>query len=282
MALFVLISLTNLAMARQTHQAGSSLRLFLPPASEYIVIFDNVPYYGVYDRFKIDNLRPGNHRLKITKPILNRRGYVIDRIVIYNGMLFFPRNTKIWASINHRGMLRIERSLSFDDIQGNGNGRNQGNGSRENRRRDDDYDYDRNQYGNNQNNREEEDEDWYYRDRSSQRSDRSDANRGNDTYDREGQRETAFANTLNAIKKQSFDSERLKMAKNIVSSESMLSEEILLITKLFSFESTRLEFAKFAYSHTSDKRNYVMVQEAFQFSSSKSELQDYITQMGKR
>jgi hypothetical protein len=60
------------------------------------------------------------------------------------------------------------------------------------------------------------------------------------------------------------------------------SSEIAEITKLFSFESSRLDFAKYAYDYVIDPKNYVIVQDAFMFSSSTSELQDYIAAKGRR
>jgi hypothetical protein len=45
---------------------------------------------------------------------------------------------------------------------------------------------------------------------------------------------------------------------------------------LFSFEGTRLDFAKFAYGRTYDIGNYYMVNDAFTFETSIDELNDYI------
>jgi hypothetical protein len=47
---------------------------------------------------------------------------------------------------------------------------------------------------------------------------------------------------------------------------------------MLSFESTRLDFAKFAYTYTLDKENYYMVNNAFSFSSSVAELNNFIGQ----
>ncbi|MCX7728498.1 MAG: DUF4476 domain-containing protein [Bacteroidia bacterium] len=48
--------------------------------------------------------------------------------------------------------------------------------------------------------------------------------------------------------------------------------------KLFSFEETRLEFAKYAYSKVIDKENYYQVNDAFQFENSIEELNNSIGQ----
>jgi hypothetical protein len=78
------------------------------------------------------------------------------------------------------------------------------------------------------------------------------------------------------IDEESFDNSRLKLAKQIVSSNPMSVNQIMGICKLFSFESNRLEFAKCAYRHCADKNRYFMVNEVFNFESSKRELRDFV------
>ena len=45
---------------------------------------------------------------------------------------------------------------------------------------------------------------------------------------------------------------------------------------VFSFEDSRLDFAKFAYDRTHDIGNYYKVNEGFTFESSIEELNDFI------
>lgn len=78
------------------------------------------------------------------------------------------------------------------------------------------------------------------------------------------------------LAEESFDSSRLKLARQIVSTNPMSVNQIIDILKLFSFESNKLDFAKFAYRHCTDKNRYFMVNEVFNFESSKRELRDYI------
>ena len=278
-ALFVLTFMMAKAFAGPNHPQESSLRLLLPPAGEHIMVIDNMSYTGIYDHFKIDNLRPGNHRIKIVQLVISRRGRVVDRIVLYNGMVFIPKNAKVWASVSNNGRFIIERTYRRDNYRGNSDCDRRCNNQ--------DYDTDRDYDNGRDGNRDDDyDDDWYgYNDQNDGNNDDS-YGRNNDDQRYSGydnrRNDESFALTLNAIKKQSFDTERLKIAKNAVLQGNMLSDEIAEITKLFSFESTRLEFAKYAYAYTVDKKNYVIVQDAFQFNSSTSELQDYITQMGNR
>jgi len=285
--LFVLTLMASSLFANN----GSSLRLLLPNTGEHTVFIDNVPYKGVYDKFRVDQLRPGNHRIKIVELVISPRGRVLDKFVLYNGMVFIPKNAKIWAKVNRNGRLQIERTYQRESNRGYYDG-NRGNERRENNNRRYDYDdyYDEDWYGYNDGSYDRNERDNYaQRDNNSQRDEYS---RGqNEQRDNRDSRysnnsnrsnEQHLALTISAINKQAFDTERLKIAKNAVAQGSMSSKEIAEITKLFSFESSRLEFAKYAYDYTTDKINYVVVQDAFQFSSSVSELQDYITQKGNR
>ena len=78
------------------------------------------------------------------------------------------------------------------------------------------------------------------------------------------------------ISKESFDSSRLSIAKQVVSSNPMNASQILEICKIFSFESNKLDFAKYAYSNCVDKNRYYLLNEAFSYESSKRELDEFI------
>ena len=291
-ALFVVIFSVTSAIAGPNHNQCSSLRLLLPPTGEHTILIDNIPYTGVYNNFKLDNLHQGNHRLKIVQLIMNRRGYVVNKMVLYQGIVFIPRNAKVWASVSNNGCFTIERTYCRDNYSGGGNNQNRrydnrdyhNNSNYDQRREDqderhDDY-YDDDWYGYNNQNSGNRDVNYGHNDDQQYSNNRNSDQQNTINYNQRS--DETLALTLNAIKKQSFDTERLKIAKNTIVQGNMLSSEVSEITKLFSFESTRLEFAKYAYTYTTDKKNYVIVQDAFQFSSSTSELQDYITQVGKR
>ena len=78
------------------------------------------------------------------------------------------------------------------------------------------------------------------------------------------------------VSKESFDSSKLTLAEQVVSSNPMTASQILGICKLFSFESNKLEFAKFAYEFCVDKNKYFLLNEAFTYESSKRELNEFI------
>ncbi|GAB4296696.1 MAG: hypothetical protein Kow0068_21080 [Marinilabiliales bacterium] len=85
-----------------------------------------------------------------------------------------------------------------------------------------------------------------------------------------------FNDLLFTLKNTSFDSNRLLIAKQAAMLNGISSTQVYEIMKCFSFESNRLEFAKYAYHYVSDPNNYYIVNNAFVFSSSIRELNDFI------
>lgn len=82
---------------------------------------------------------------------------------------------------------------------------------------------------------------------------------------------------LESIKKESFNSTKLTLARNIIQSNGCFSAiQIREIVQEFSFESGRLEIAKFGWNYVTDRENYYRVADAFSFSSTKEELMKYI------
>lgn len=87
-----------------------------------------------------------------------------------------------------------------------------------------------------------------------------------------------FEQARKAIADTSFDDTKLSTAKQIVSSNCMDANQISIIAKLFSFEDSKLDFAKHAYDFCTDKNNYYKVVSVFTYSDSKEELNQYIGQ----
>ena len=79
-----------------------------------------------------------------------------------------------------------------------------------------------------------------------------------------------------SVRDRSFDSDRLAIAKQACASRLMSADMVRRMLAAFSFESSRLEFAKFAYGLTVDRHNYYVVNDGFTFSSSIRDLECYI------
>jgi hypothetical protein len=80
-----------------------------------------------------------------------------------------------------------------------------------------------------------------------------------------------------SIAAKDFEDTKLTLAKQISDGNCLAAEQIRGIMKLFTFENSKLDFAKYAYSHCTDKSNYFKVDDAFEFDNSSKELNDYIS-----
>jgi len=89
-----------------------------------------------------------------------------------------------------------------------------------------------------------------------------------------------FSLMIQQISQQNFDSSRLQVAKQMVSSNRLTSAQVTDMARLMSFESTRLDFLKFAYGYVVDPGSYFLVNNALTFSSSVDDLNRYL--MGTR
>ncbi len=84
------------------------------------------------------------------------------------------------------------------------------------------------------------------------------------------------ARLQNSIRRASFESDKKIIAEQAISSHRVKANQVYRILTMFSFESTKLKVAKFAYRYCIDKRNYYLVNNAFSFSSSIRELNNFI------
>ncbi len=85
-----------------------------------------------------------------------------------------------------------------------------------------------------------------------------------------------FRRAKQTISNADFDSDKQTIARQIVNSNCLTAQQVKEIAGLFDFESDKLKFAKFAYTHTYDIENYFIINDIFDFSSSIQELNNYI------
>jgi hypothetical protein len=96
----------------------------------------------------------------------------------------------------------------------------------------------------------------------------------NDCY---AMKRSNFEAAKQTIQNESFDETKVSTAKSIISTNCLSSDQVLELCQLFSFEQSKLDIAKCAYGKTVDQNNYFKVVNAFTFSSSKDELNKYIS-----
>ncbi len=79
------------------------------------------------------------------------------------------------------------------------------------------------------------------------------------------------------LKGQSFDSDRLALAKVIVASAATLNaEQIARLAQAIDFSNSRVDFLKYAYHYCIDPVNYTVAVNTLTFSSDKRKVLDYI------
>lgn len=72
------------------------------------------------------------------------------------------------------------------------------------------------------------------------------------------------------------DTDKLKLIQSVIETRSYSTEQVKTMMSWLSFESSRLDLAKWAYKGVSDRQNYWKLESEFTFSSSKDEFSDYI------
>ena len=81
---------------------------------------------------------------------------------------------------------------------------------------------------------------------------------------------------IQAIKNENFSSNKVNVAKQVISGRWMSSYQLGEVLKCFPHSSDKLDVAKFGYHHVIDPGNFFVVNEAFPFSSDKDQLHEYI------
>jgi hypothetical protein len=85
-----------------------------------------------------------------------------------------------------------------------------------------------------------------------------------------------FDNAKKSVDAQSFEEQKLKVAKQILNTNCMSTAQVKEIMGMFSFEDTKVDWAEFAYGKTTDFNNYYQLNDGFTFSGSVDKLNSYI------
>ncbi len=85
-----------------------------------------------------------------------------------------------------------------------------------------------------------------------------------------------FNDLKRSINRKTFEDSKMTIARQVVGNACLFSSQVRELMLLFTFEESRLDLARFAYTRTYDTGNYYKVNDAFSFESSIAELNDYI------
>jgi hypothetical protein len=86
----------------------------------------------------------------------------------------------------------------------------------------------------------------------------------------------SFSKAKDTISSSSFEDSKLTVAKQVTKANCPTAAQIAEIMGLFSFEETKMEYAKFAYDFCYNQGDYYEVNTAFTFESSIEELNKYL------
>ena len=85
-----------------------------------------------------------------------------------------------------------------------------------------------------------------------------------------------FNEAKQSIASKTFEDSKLLIAKQITKANCLLASQVKQIMKLFEYEDSKLDFAKYAYKYTYDQNNYYKVNDAFEYELTIEELDEYI------
>jgi len=201
--------------------------------------------------FSAGSIQPGTHKLKVIRYFKNPYSYYPVQKVVYKGWITIPPKSIVYAQINCRNQFDVVKIMPYFTPPSNGWGC--GNGW-------DDDDC----------------EDEWLRIRNKLRIRRQWMGKSCASYAPMCMPDMQFMQLKNSIESKSFESSKLQMAKQALNANYFSSAQAADLMSVFSFESTRLDFAKYAYAKVIDKQNYYLVNNAFSFESSIQDLNQYI------
>ncbi len=248
---------------------ASEICLGLANNQKFTLSFDNTFYSTPSNTYNVTNVAPGNHHVRMNSAMLLTNGAYGMPQLLFDGWVSVPQHARVTAYAINYSQLNIVSVVplgqqNYDPYNSYGN----------NNYYDNDYDN-----GNGYNN-------------GYQNGNNCGNNYGNDCGNSSGNQNNYYGNYYppviygmspmdfsalkNSISAQSFESSKLTIAKQGVANNNLTSAQVKDLLGLFTFESSKLDMAKFAYGHTIDRNNYYQVNDAFTFSSSVDELSGYI------
>ncbi|ARS37120.1 DUF4476 domain-containing protein [Pontibacter actiniarum] len=80
---------------------------------------------------------------------------------------------------------------------------------------------------------------------------------------------------LETIRSRDFESTRLSIARDAIRNSSLMAEDLKRLLQQFEYESSRIEFAKYAYDYLCDREHFYYIYDLFRFDVSVRELEEY-------
>ena len=78
------------------------------------------------------------------------------------------------------------------------------------------------------------------------------------------------------VEKQTFNDDKVRVTKQIIRTNCMTLDQLVVLLNNFDWDDGKLEIAKFAYDYVYDLENYYKIYDLFTFSSSGKELEEFL------
>lgn len=79
-----------------------------------------------------------------------------------------------------------------------------------------------------------------------------------------------------SVSSKDFEDSKFTIAKQATRSKCLKASQVAEIMRLFDFEETKLDYAKYAYDYTYDQDNYYLVNDSFEFEFTIDELNEFL------
>lgn len=264
---------------------ASQLQLRVMGYGDYTLMIGNRNFRMNQGLVRLNYLPSGVHPVRIVQEVYNPRGRYMGVQPVFRGQLRIPAGSRVFARVLPNGRLVIDRVMPLGRVQSRPPGRNP-NFSWDH----DDWDGwndwgTRDGWDNNWDQRQDRSRHngYYYFNQQDEFDSREDyfQSGGNFQNPQFNNNQNRFQLFMTSLSDESFDDTRFELASVYAQQNNLSSAQVLQIMQQFSFESTRLKFAKNAYQSVYDPENYFLVNQGFSFSQSKQELSRHVQQFGR-
>ena len=243
--IFTLLSATFLSMAVFAYGPQTKLTVSNNTKNPVTIIVDGKAQgnsrYGD-DELVINNLNAGYHTVRVYQKSVSNRNRGNAAQLVYDGNIYIKPQYHVDISINRFGKAFIDERQMTRELYG------------------DDYDD---------------------RDNQQARPTRNpifngSQNQGNNY--KQAMDSRSFDQLKYSISSSTYDNTKMAIAKQAISQNYFTTAQVKELLQLFTYEASRLDLAKYAFSRATDPGNYFSVNDVFTYSSSKEELSRYIQQ----
>lgn len=232
------LGLALTTLVAQAYQT-SDLTVRLEKNGLFTVVVNGQKQASNSNIFRFDRMAPGIHPIQVL-----RNNYWGSPAVVYSGKIRVPRSSKVKATLNNRNQLRV----SFRPLVHLGN--QQGGG-----------------YG--------------------QTTFANSSGYGQIQHPQPvvcappapvhfGMAPFQFNRTREMMDNVPFDDDKLMIARQAIRMNGISAEQLLTLLHIMTFDSNKLQLAKFAHEFVSDPESYFILNDALTFSSSIRELDNFI------